>query len=311
MNRIPELPLLRRELTELANRPRTYVVRIVGAIVILFFVFAAYKDVLMQRQALRGVYGTGGPEQLLGIGGDVFSAITPILFVAVSLLLPALCCASITAEKESNTIGTLLLTKLSPGTIVVEKFGSRLVPMLTLLLLTFPILAHVHALGGVDTDLLIGTIWLLLCQCFLVAAMAILCSSWFASTVSAFICSYAIIGIFAAMSYSLRIDTFVPSAIWNAEFFAGQNRWNVSRAQWLSSNGMGSGVGHGWGIAVWKSLPSLFVTAMLLFVARLVLVKRAFLSSSSLLLKFFRKLDSFFQDLNERTTGGIELVKGQ
>jgi ABC-type transport system involved in multi-copper enzyme maturation permease subunit len=309
MIRLPELPLLRRELTELANRRRTYIVRVVGAVIILFFVMGAYENVLMQRQNLRGIYSTGGPEQLLGIGGDVFSQVTPALFTTISLLLPALCCASITSEKESNTIGTLLLTKLSPGTIVVEKFGSRLVPMLTLLLLTFPVLAHVHALGGVDTNLLLGTIWLLLCQCFLVAAMAIMCSSWFSSTVGAFICSYAIVGFFAAMTYSLNISTFVPSAIWNSEFVAEQSRWNVSRAQWLATNGMGSGIERSWGSILFKSIPSLVVTGVLLLLARLVLVRRAFVSHSSLLLKLFRGLDRFFKDLNERTTGGIELIK--
>ena len=213
-----ELPLLRRELTELANRRRTYVVRIVGAAVILVLVIYKYHMVLSAKMQQRGAFGISGPTQFLGIGQDIFAGVVPQLFAVISLLLPALCCASVTSEKESNTIGTLLLTRLSPGTIVVEKFGSRLIPMLTLLLLTFPVLAHVYALGGVDTDLLIGTIWLLLCQCFLVAAMAIACSAWFASTVSAFICSYALVGFFAALTYSLRWSSFVPSAIWTDQF---------------------------------------------------------------------------------------------
>ena len=42
---IPELPLLRRELTELSNRRRTYIIRFVGAVVVLSVVM-----VLFQRQ---------------------------------------------------------------------------------------------------------------------------------------------------------------------------------------------------------------------------------------------------------------------
>lgn len=299
-----ELPLLRRELTELANRRRTYIVRIVGAAVILLLVVDRYSVVMQSRMQMRGSFSVQGPTQFLGIGKEIFAAIVPQLFVIISLLLPALCCASVTSEKESNTIGTLLLTRLSPGTIVVEKFGSRLVPMLTLLLITFPVLAHVYALGGVDTDLLIGTIWLLLCQCFLVASMAIACSSWFGSTVGAFVCSYAIVGVMAAFTLSLRWQTFVPSAIWEGQF----------RGIYGGTNGMGIWPGGvpmttpSWSAIVMASIPSLVFSGLFLTVARLVLVRRAFVSHSSILLKVFRALDGFFKSLNERTTGGVELV---
>ena len=40
----------------------------------------------------------------------------------------------------------------------------------------------------------------------------------------------------------------------------------------------------------------------------MVLVRRAFVSHSSIILKAFRALDRFFKQLNERTTGGVELV---
>ena len=98
------------------------------------------------------------------------------------------------AIQADDTIGTLLLTRLSPATIIAEKFMSRLVPMLTLLLLTFPVLAHVLTLGGVDTEFMIGSLWLLFCECLLFASVALLCSSWFATTVSAFTVSYCLTG---------------------------------------------------------------------------------------------------------------------
>ena len=58
---IPELPLLRRELTELSNRRRTYIIRFVGAVVVLSVVM-----VLFQRQI--SLIGTGafGPGTFRG-----------------------------------------------------------------------------------------------------------------------------------------------------------------------------------------------------------------------------------------------------
>ena len=312
MNLIPELPLLRRELTELANRKRTYIIRVVGAIVILLCLFFAYQQTMLARQVLIGIGMPSSITHFLGIGGDIFEKITPILFYTIQLLMPALCCACITAEKESNTIGTLFLTRLTPGTIILEKLGSRLIPMLTLLLLTFPVLAYVYTLGGVDTDLLLGTLWLLFCECLLFASIAIMCSSWFTTTVTAFIWSYVLIGFLAALTLSLGISTFVPSAIWHTTFSGTQNS-GISRAQLQLLNSMGMGPGPGnsdtWLILVFRSIPSLLVTGLFLLVARLTLVRRAFVSQSSVLLKMFRTVDTFFKNLNERTTGGIELIK--
>ena len=312
MRLIPELPLLRRELIELANRKRTYVIRVVGAIAILLCVLVYYGKAIAERQSTGGFGLFSGITRYLGVVGDIFSDVTPILFYAIQLLMPALCCACITGEKEANTIGTLFLTRLTPSTIILEKLGSRLTPMLTLLLLTFPVLAYVYTLGGVDTDLLIGTLWLLFCECLLIASIAILCSSWFSSTVAAFIWSYVAIGIMVALSMSLGISTFMPSAIWNGSFQDVQD-WGISRAQLqvLTSMGMAPAAGDTftWMTLVFRSLPSLFFTAIFLLFARLFLTRRAFVSHSSVLLKIFRSVDSFFKQLNERTTGGIEIVK--
>lgn len=288
MKLLPELPLLRRELTELANRKRTYVIRILGALVILFFVFVMYERAMSSR---LGMGLQPGINPMLGIGGTIFSQVAPTLFVIIEILMPALCCAAIAYEKESNTIGTLLLTKLSPLTIVLEKFLSRIVPMLTLLLLSFPVLAHVFSLGGVDTDLLLGTIWLLLCECFLLGSMALLCSAWFPTTVSAFTGSYIITALVLILIFPLELQTWIPSGIWHS-YFGGQTPNTITTAALYV-----------------RSIPALLLTGFFLLLTRFLLVRRAFTSQSSVLLKVFKVVDRFFHWLNERTTGGIELTK--
>lgn len=323
VNWIPQLPLLRRELTELANRRRTYIVRFVGAIALLSIVFVVFRT-SMARAVGGNVFFQGGPWaastaagpfRFMGIGGTVFQDIVPWLFRSIQLLMPALCCGTITMEKERNTLGTLFLTRLSPLAIVLEKLGSRLVPMLTFLLLTFPVLAYVYSLGGVDTNLLIGTLWLLLCECLLYASIGMLCSSWFRTTVSAFICSYVVVLLLVVSSSVLRRLTPTPYDIWLGAFLGD----NYGMPQMIGAGfpgGIIAGISTSSGLdlleilrLMFRSLPAVVLSIICLLLARVFLFRRAFVTSSSPILSLFRIVDRFFVRLNEKTTRGIELVK--
>ncbi|HQX54251.1 MAG TPA: hypothetical protein PLR25_30335, partial [Planctomycetaceae bacterium] len=101
---IPELPLLRRELTELSNRRRTYIIRFFGAIIVLSLILLFFS----QQVAMLQVTGVrANPNRYLGSGGMIFRGMVPMLFYSVQFLMPAMVCGSITLEKERNTIGTL------------------------------------------------------------------------------------------------------------------------------------------------------------------------------------------------------------
>lgn len=310
----PELPLLRRELTELSSRRRTYVIRFVGAIIVLTAVmlYYGYQVSLLESNRYQFGYGGGNPNRFLGAGAPIFKGIVPMLFVSVQLLMPALICGAITIEKERNTIGTLFVTRLSPMTIVLEKLGSRLVPMFTFLLLTFPVLAVVYSLGGVETTLLLGTLWLLFCECLLYASIGLLCSSWFATTVTAFIWSYVLTGLLAVFSglfaYELAIALPTPFYLWIAAFQGFNPGYGNNTLLSQSSSGFLHTLAQLLFVAA-TTIPSLMVTAVLVLMARVFLVRRAFISSASVMLKVFKVVDGFFVRLNDRTTGGMVLMK--
>lgn len=321
---IPELPLLRRELIELSNRRRTYIVRFLGAIAILSIVMMQYFRVM---QAISQSANPGGgwiANKFSGSGGVIFSALVPMLFHSVQLLMPALICGAVTIEKERNTLGTLFVTRLSPMTIILEKLASRLVPMLTFLLLTFPVLAFVYSLGGVDTTVLLSTLWLLLCECVFYASIGLLCSSWFSTTASAFICSYIVVGLIVMTSRVLGfghyVPVFTPFDVWGFAF--GQmNDFNVfmSNRGWLrtilfdavqrTSPAAGGHLLARIALVIAMSLPSLMASAFFVLLARFFLIRRAFVSSSSVLLRVFKRVDTFFTKLNDTTTGGIVLIR--
>lgn len=308
---IPELPLLKRELIELANRRRTYVIRFFGAIAVLIWVLIEFRSAVdfavAMRQNMSGVSGMAGwsPNKFQGIGGTVFLRLVPKLFQFITFLMPALICGAITLEKERNTLGTLFVTRLSPLTIILEKLGSRLVPMFTILLLTFPVLAFVYTLGGVDTSFLICTLWLLFCQCVFFAALGLMCSSWFASTVSAFIWSYILTGLCLVLSYGA--PALLGESIWRDAFTSPQV---IMGQGWFGGPpGAPRSLLLDVVLILWNSLLTLILTAVFLLTAWFFLVRRAFISQSSQLLRVFRVIDGFFKRLNDRTTGGVEIIK--
>ena len=291
---IPELPLLRRELTELAARKRTYVLRFVAALLLLSMGSYVVSTEIEQVSLAMG-RRLGGAAQIsaLGVGSVVFPQVAVLLFSAVQLLMPALICGSIAIEKERNTLGTLFVTRLSPLTIVLEKLGSRLIPMLSFIVLSFPVLAWVYAYGGVDSRLVLQTIWLLIWECILYASFGLMCSAWFATTVSAFIASYVVAALVFVLNRVLRAGVPVPFEIWYQVVdwgsFGTRSSADIEQGYW------------GVILSTWQTAVASVVMVLL---SRYFLVTRAEVSRRSVLLRVFRGLDGFFRWLNERTTGG-------
>jgi hypothetical protein len=209
----PELPLLRRELTELAARKRTYVLRMLAAVLLVGVSFVVLRNYMGFVTPVPGSYRNITLE-MLGLGEQVFLFLVQLLCYSVWLFMPSLVCGAISIEKERNTLGTLFVTRLSPLTIILEKLGSRLIPMLSFITLSFPILAWLYSLGGVEYRLVGLAIWILIWESILFASIGLMCSAWYPTTVAAFIASYTISGVLVLCTYIMRLPLPIPSAIW-------------------------------------------------------------------------------------------------
>jgi ABC-type transport system involved in multi-copper enzyme maturation permease subunit len=269
--RLFELPLLAKELNEQAARKRTYIIRFVYA----GLLFAAACSLFYGNFLQDG----GGSSSGLGQGRRMFEHLVTLQFWSIYLLLPAVSCGCLTVEKERNSLGLLLITALSPWQIVVQKLLGRVVPMLTFVLLSFPLMAVAYSFGGITPDYLWSGIVLLLLACFQAAALSVMCSAWFPTTVEAFVANYT---LFLALFYILPF---------------GWGRWVFARASDASFRET----------LAWAPF-SLVMTGGFLVAARLVLISRAFVSPKNVLLGIFLRLDRFFNDANS-VTGGIVLVK--
>lgn len=305
------LPLLAKELIEQAARKRTYILRVLYAS--LLFVAAS----LMFYETLR--IGTASPFAVLGHGREVFLVLVGLQFAGVYLFMPAITCGVLTQEKERDSLMLLFLTRLGPWTIVVEKLMGRLIPMICFLLLSLPLLAFAYTLGGITAETLWGAVAVLFLAALQAGTIALACSAWFRTTVGAFIASYVIGGLlFLGLPMTVRA------------FIGGGYAGNHPLFQFLLSFGVydhvdqiltpfylpiqyfTSAVSSGkveLGKLFLRCVPAMMQCAACLILARVFVVRRAFVPPRNLLLALFRSLDRLFRRMNDnRFTRGIVLI---
>ena len=304
------LPLLTKELIEQASRKRTYVIRTFYALIVSLVGFSAYSSVMSNAD--------GSFFRTLGEGRVLFTGTLYVQFFVIYVIMPALMCSAITGEKERNSLSLLMLTRLGPTTILLEKFMGRMIPMVMSMVLLLPITAMAYSLGGVTTnDMVLGVI-LLLVATFQVGSLAILCSAYARTTVGSFVSCY-LLGV------PYLFGPILVHGLSGGQFWNGMNSlllaaWGVSYEvfgpemflvpvfNWGMMAGLGGTVS--WIALLLRLIPVAVTSCLSLLLARYYLRRRAFLEPKNTLLLLFRRLDTFFKRINNnRITRGIEVIK--
>jgi len=330
--RLPRLglPLLAKELVEIANRRSTYVLRVLYALTLFGFVLYFYW---------QHTYGQSGlPYEILGTGGHLFERIVEIQMWGIYILTPLLTASSIAGEKERDTLQLLFLTRLGPWTILFEKLLGRLVPMAAYLLLTMPVFAVAYSLGGVETSQIVLAAVAMGMAMLHAGVVSLFCSTWCRTTANAFLMTFAVLGIsyllpVAALRLMVGGEQLQQIAHDVARRFGGgmtmpngdvvlplngeQLPMLHIPPTLLASSDVSMFIGLGgkapdptW--RIWLQLgPMLLYAAVFLVLARRCLVRRAHLAPRNLLLKMFRRADDLLQYWNKRLTRGIVLVDDQ
>lgn len=176
------LPLLARELTQLAARPRTFVLRTLYAVTLYAAALWFYSNWTGQFQA--------DSFEVLGQGKSLFEQLVNWQFWGLYLFLPVMTCGAIANEKERMTLPLLKLTKLGGWTILLEKLGSRLAAIGTFLLLPLPLEAMAYGLGGVELINVLKAVYVLTITAVQIGCFSLLCSAWSKTTVGATLGAY-------------------------------------------------------------------------------------------------------------------------
>ncbi|MFO8009135.1 MAG: ABC transporter permease subunit [Candidatus Brocadiia bacterium] len=285
-------PLLGRELTEQAARPRTYLLRVLYALA-LFASFFVYWE---SEAASHGP----SPMAMLGQGRRLLQFLVYVQFGGIIIFLPVLMAGALTYEKERNSLGLLFLTDLRPGEIVLEKFAGRLVPMFTFLLLALPLLAACYALGGLTAGYLWSGVLLLVVACLQVGALSLMLSAFCATTTQAFIGSYVGLGVvyFGLAAADLVLAFLTGTGSSHAGILlALAPPYLFVEASWRTLD-----------MTVVRAAWPALTAVVFLVMARVFVRRRAFVRPRSWVLAVFKRLDAFWHRAN-RLTGGIVLIK--
>lgn len=183
------LPLFRRELIEIGSRKRTFASRTAFAIL--------FSGVILTMWSFYTRWG-GFMSTVLGRGRELHFVIVWLELLTVALLMPLVMVSTFPSERERGSYELLRLTRLTSVELILETFLVRVVHVLAVLLLLLPMRATAYSLGGVTTDELWASWYVVSIFALQIGALAMLFASRVARPVAAYI---AVISTLAAIAF--------------------------------------------------------------------------------------------------------------
>ena len=198
------LAVVYRELQEAARRKRTFWLRV------------GYGGALAAPIAF--MVRISGP-QTQGLGAALFQTFVYWQFALIILLAPASAASSVSEERNSGTLGLLLLTGLRPWSIIVGKLAAESLRALTLVLSGLPILFVTTMFGGVAPTQIASAFIVTIGTVVLLAALGTAISSFETRAYAAIVKTYAIVLVFGVGVQAVLsvMGLLWPAAKWVTE----------------------------------------------------------------------------------------------
>ena len=186
-------PLVGKELIQRAARKRTYLLRVVVAVVLVGF---GLKEIAnWSNDQLFG----GAGIRLLGVGEYLFDIVRKLNICLVYVVVPAQLLTAILSERERRSLEILLTSPLLPWDLLLQKYVSGLIPVMSLMLTPLPMLAVAYTLGGIEIQRVYNHYLAALCMMFVVGAIALACSCYALNLVQALIIHVFVVGGFCLL----------------------------------------------------------------------------------------------------------------
>ena len=297
-----ELPLLKRELIENSHKKRTYVIRILVALIFMLVMLIFYSEQIGRHKNVL---------QVMGQGRELAIMLFVCNLVAIYVLLPAMACSAISAEREKQTLSLILISRITPSGLIAEKFLSRLVPMIALMLITLPMLSIAYLLGGMKLQAVFAALLGLFTAAIQVNSAAIMCSALFRTALEAFWATYLIFAVMGLGPPLLFEMGLLPRVSWFP--MVGNDILAVPFVLFLAASAESVGGMVGIWEVVLSCLPPLVVGAVMLVISRFAIShgQQDAPFSFQLLAKFARRSSSFaFQILTFPFRLFLSLITG-
>ncbi|MBP6962936.1 MAG: hypothetical protein KBC96_00870 [Armatimonadetes bacterium] len=128
------------------------------------------------------------------LGQKLFMSLNWTQTILLALIIPSLTSGALTIELEKKTIEMLVLTRLTPGVVVLGKLVSAMLYSMILLMCSLPLSGICLMFGGISPAEMAVTYLLLIAWTFVLAACGIFWTSLFNRTASAVLMTYGTIG---------------------------------------------------------------------------------------------------------------------
>jgi len=311
--------LLAKELGELAAQRRTYWLRVLVGLLVL--------AVFWWSHAAAAKRATG-PFGMLGQGDAIFAPVAWWLLAATLLGIPLVGAGSIARERETGSLELLLASPIGPGSILLQKFLSRLALPLSAVAIALPLLAAATAMGGVPIEGLVLVSVLLASSILTVAALTLAMSAMCRTAGTALIATFALVGaawmadrtFFGAGGGSAfqpralilvleRVDTSLDRARTAQSVWMGGPSSSRARSVFasLSTHLVDPSARHVLSNAgVWTFLTALELWILFAF-ARRQLVREDLMRGATWLTRLARRCEARIREAN-RSVGGYEIV---
>lgn len=190
MRVLPSLrnPVLERELSEQVRGWRPAAVVTLLLVVQSYILYVVYDGIDSEAR-----FDPGRGIDLVSQGGAVFVALIAIMVGWMTMVVPALCAASIAGERERDTLLPLEITLMGPWSIAVGKLLSSLAFVVLLIIASSPLLAVAYLMGGVSVGDIAIAVGIILWTAFVWACLCLAISALMQRTTRAMVASYVLI----------------------------------------------------------------------------------------------------------------------
>ncbi len=149
-------PILDKELRVSSRRRRSYILRFAYIVVLTGLVALSWGD--LGGFAAGQVSAAKIISRMADAGREMTGAVLWFQFIVMQVLAMALLSTSFREEMQRRTLGVLMTTPITGWQFVMGKLLSKLLPLLTLLALSLPLLAIVRVFGGVPWGYIVSSL---------------------------------------------------------------------------------------------------------------------------------------------------------
>lgn len=194
-------PVLRREMITSLRGWKNY------AILSFYLIMLTIGVAIFFYSSINGSYNfTFDPQEVLYL----YATLAMIQMALVAFSVPALTAGSISGERERQTLDLLLVTKLSPFSIVIGKLLSSMAFVLLLVISTLPIFSIVFYFGSLSVGSLLMVICFTLTTSYMIGGVSVFFSCIYKRTVVSIMLVYIFIGV---LCFGTLIWVFLPMMV--------------------------------------------------------------------------------------------------